>query len=121
MRTSPSTSSLYSEKSTKVCLVLNPLHIVLTPIVCAAGAKGRAAFCNVPTVPKEKRKETDYSEYPLTPHGEMLFALMRSGICSYPHPIVGMQFFETAARYADFFKVRKEFVLPLLEAMVDAR
>ncbi|KAH8092595.1 ARM repeat-containing protein [Cristinia sonorae] len=86
------------------------------------GSKGRAAFCLTPAaVAKEKRKETDYSEYPLTRHGEMLYALMRSGISSYPHKTVAMQFFETAARYGDFFKVRKECIVPTLQAMLDAR
>lgn len=86
-----------------------------------AGGKGRAAFCHAPAVPKEERKQTDYSDYPLTEHGEMLFALVQSGISSYPHPAVAMQFFETAARYGDFFKVRRQCIMPTLQAMVDAR
>ncbi|THH18865.1 hypothetical protein EUX98_g8885 [Antrodiella citrinella] len=86
------------------------------------GSKGRAAFCQTPAaVAKEKRKETDYSEYPLTRHGEMLYALMQSGISSYPHKAVAMQFFETAARYGDFFKVRKDCIVPTLRAMLDTR
>jgi exportin-T len=72
-------------------------------------------------VDKERRKATDYSEYPLTTHGEMLYALVQSGISSYPHCTVGLQFFETVARYTDFFKVRKECIIPTLEAMVDGR
>lgn len=64
---------------------------------------------------------TDYSEYPLTPHGEMLYALVQSGICSYPYRPVALQYFETVARYTDFFKVRKECIIPVLEAMVDIR
>jgi len=51
----------------------------------------------------------------------MLYALVQSGISSYPHRTVSLQFFETVARYTDFFKVRKECVIPTLEAMVDAR
>lgn len=35
--------------------------------------------------------------------------------------MVVMQFFETVVRYADFFKVRKDCVVPTLESMVDAR
>ncbi|PPQ68668.1 hypothetical protein CVT25_012322 [Psilocybe cyanescens] len=85
------------------------------------GGKGRAAFCQTPAVEKEKRKSTDYSEYPLTAHGEMLFALVQSGIASFPNRTVALQFFETVSRYADFFKVRKECILPTLEAMVDTR
>ncbi|KDQ59267.1 hypothetical protein JAAARDRAFT_127823 [Jaapia argillacea MUCL 33604] len=60
-----------------------------------SGGKGRAAFCQAPVVPREKRKETDYSEYPLTHHGEMLYTLVSSGISGYPHRTVAMQFFET--------------------------
>lgn len=70
---------------------------------------------------KEKRKATDYSEYPLTTHGEMLYALVQSGISSYPHRTVSLQYFETVARYTDFFKIRKECIIPTLEAMVDSR
>ncbi|KZT72996.1 ARM repeat-containing protein [Daedalea quercina L-15889] len=73
-----------------------------------SGSKGRAAFCQSSSVAKEKRKEADYSEFPLTSHGEMLYAMIESGISGYPHKTVVMQFFETAARYGDFFKVRKE-------------
>ncbi|KAG6331220.1 hypothetical protein ID866_7869 [Astraeus odoratus] len=89
--------------------------------VSKSGGKGRAAFCLAPAVPKDKKKEVDYSEYPLTPHGEILLALVQSGISAYPHRAVVMQFFETAARYGDFFKVRKDCIMPTLEAMVDAR
>ncbi|KAI0671757.1 ARM repeat-containing protein [Trametes maxima] len=82
------------------------------------GGKGRAAFCQAPSVQRDKRKETDYSEYPLTSHGEMLYALIQSGISAYPHKTVVMQFFETAARYGDFFKVRKECIMPTLQSML---
>ncbi|KDR76202.1 hypothetical protein GALMADRAFT_247461 [Galerina marginata CBS 339.88] len=85
------------------------------------GGKGRAAFCQAPAVEKEKRKAADYSEYPLTTHGEMLFALVQSGVASYPNRTVALQFFETVSRYTDFFKVRKECIIPTLEAMVDTR
>lgn len=89
--------------------------------IVKTGGKGRAAFCVAPVVPKEKRREVDYSEYPLTPHGEMLLALVQSGISAFPHRVVVMQFFETVARYGDFFKIRKECIVPTLEAIVDAR
>lgn len=85
------------------------------------GGKGRAAFCQAPVVAKEKRKETDYSEYPLTTHGEMLLALVQSGVSRYPNRSVVMQFFETASRYGDFFKIRKECIMPTLEAFIDPR
>ncbi|THH14212.1 hypothetical protein EW146_g6092 [Bondarzewia mesenterica] len=86
------------------------------------GGKGRSAFCQAPAVvAKEKRKETDYSSFPLTVHGEMIFALIQSGISAYPNRTVVMQFFETVVRYGDFFKVRKECIVPTLESMVGAR
>ena len=47
--------------------------------------------------------------------------LVRSRISAYPHPAVAAQFFETVQRYSDFFKVRKEWVLPALEAFLDSR
>jgi exportin-T len=92
-----------------------------------AGGKGRAAFCHAPILSdKEKlasvdKKKIDYSEFPLTSHGEMLSALVQSGIASYPNRAVSLQFFETVARYPDFFKVRKACILPALEAMIDSR
>ena len=51
----------------------------------------------------------------------MMYALMQSGISAYPHKTVAMLFFETAARYGDFFKVRKECIVPTLQAMLDTR
>ncbi len=86
------------------------------------GGKGRAAFCHTPSViDKEKRKGTDYSEYALTTHGELLLTLVQSGLSGYPHRTVALQFFETVTRYTDFFKVRKECIMPTLEVMVDTR
>ena len=88
----------------------------------AGGGKGRAAFCETPAViDKDKRKLTDYSEFALTPHGQMLYTLVQSRISAYPHHTVTLQFFETATRYTDFFKVRKECIMPTLHAMVDQR
>jgi exportin-T len=85
-----------------------------------AGGKGRAAFCMSPATAndRDKRKPTDYSTYPLTSHGEMLLALVQSGIVAYPHRTVAMQFFETVARYGEFFRVRRECIVPTLEPMV---
>lgn len=86
------------------------------------GGKGRAAFCQVSVViDRERRKDVDYLAFPLTPHGEMLFGLVQSGIAGYPHRAVALQFFETVVRYPDFFKVRKSCIIPVLEAMIDSR
>ena len=119
-----STSSTYSVRSTKVRIWLLSLHSCSALMFSLAGGKGRSAFCQTPAAiskDKDKRKDVDYSEYPLTRHGEMLYLLMQSGISGYPHKTVAMQFFETAARYGDFFKVRKECIVPTLQAMLDTR
>lgn len=88
----------------------------------AGGGKGRAAFCETPTaIDRDKRKLTDYSEFALTPHGQMLYTLVQSRISAYPHHTVTLQFFETTTRYTDFFKVRKECIMPTLHAMIDQR
>ncbi|KAF7327748.1 Exportin-T [Mycena kentingensis (nom. inval.)] len=85
-------------------------------------SKGRPAFCVVPgVVAKDQKKAIDYSEFPLTPHGEMLLSLVQANIPAYPTAMVGLQFFETVSRYPDFFKVRKECILPTLEAMIGTR
>ncbi|KIJ50979.1 hypothetical protein M422DRAFT_27087 [Sphaerobolus stellatus SS14] len=98
------------------------IHLVYLYGEIYKGQKGRAAFCEVPgLIQKDKRKATDYSEFPLTPHGEMIFALVRSGVSMHPNQTVIMQFFETAARYSDFFKVRKECIVPVIEALVGTR
>ena len=83
--------------------------------------KGRSAFSQAPQVPKERRKEIDYADFPLTSHGDLLMALFETGISAYPNQAVLMQFFETVARYGDFFKVRKQYIVPALEVMIDAR
>lgn len=70
---------------------------------------------------KEKRKEHDYGTMPLTLQGELMMALIRSGVSSYPHTAVAMQFFEVVARYGDFFRVRKECIVPVLTAFIDER
>jgi len=87
------------------------------------GGKGRTAFCQVPPVDRSNKIKPvlDYSTYPLTSLGGMLLTLVQSGIASYPNKHVVLQYFETVARYTDFFKVRKECILPTLEAMIDPR
>jgi exportin-T len=87
----------------------------------SGSTKGRSAFSQAPQVPKERRKEIDYADFPLTPHGELLMMLFETGISAYPNQAVVMQFFETVARYGDFFRVRKQYIVPALEVMVDTR
>jgi exportin-T len=97
-------------------------QMLVHPFSPAGGGKGRAAFCETPAViDKDKRKLTDYSEFALTAHGQMLYTLVQSRISGYPHHTVTLQFFETTTRYTDFFKVRKECIMPTLHAMIDQR
>ncbi|KAG8733054.1 pre-tRNA nuclear export protein [Ceratobasidium sp. 423] len=85
-------------------------------------SKGRAAFVTPPEeIAKDRRKSANWEAYPLTPHGEMLDALMRSRISAYPHNSVAIQYFETVGRYGDFFKVRKQYVGGVLTTLIDAR
>ncbi|CAE6461768.1 unnamed protein product [Rhizoctonia solani] len=85
-------------------------------------SKGRAAFVTPPEeIAKDKRKSANWEAYPLTPHGEMLDALMQSRISAYPHNSVAIQYFETVGRYGDFFKVRKQYVGGVLTTLIDAR
>ncbi|KAG8712895.1 pre-tRNA nuclear export protein [Ceratobasidium sp. 395] len=84
--------------------------------------RGRLAFITVPEeVAKDKKKHGNWAEYPLTPHGEMIDALMRSQISSYPNNTVAIQYFETVGRYGDFFKIRKQYVEGVLTTFIDAR
>ncbi|KAF8604237.1 KapM protein [Ceratobasidium sp. AG-I] len=85
-------------------------------------SKGRVAFVTPPEeIAKDKRKQANWADYPLTPHGEMMDALMRSQISAYPHDAVAIQYFETVGRYGDFFKVRKQYVEGVLTTFIDAR
>jgi hypothetical protein len=80
------------------------------------------AFVTLPEdITKDKRSSANWGQYPLTPHGEMLDALMRSRISAYPHNAVAIQYFETVGRYGDFFKVRKQYVEGVLTTFIDAR
>ncbi|OAQ25069.1 Xpo1-domain-containing protein [Linnemannia elongata AG-77] len=58
---------------------------------------------------------------PLTPLGECLFEMCKSGVSAYPHPSVSANFFEIACRYANFFEIRPDCIPEVLEAFVDAR
>ncbi|KAF9294429.1 pre-tRNA nuclear export protein [Mortierella antarctica] len=58
---------------------------------------------------------------PLTPLGECLFEMCKSGVSAFPHPSVSANFFEIACRYTNFFDVRPDCIPDVLEAFVDAR
>ncbi|KAF9961993.1 pre-tRNA nuclear export protein [Modicella reniformis] len=58
---------------------------------------------------------------PLTPLGECLFEMCKSGVSAYPHPSVSATFFEIACRYSNFFEICPDCIPDVLEAFVDAR
>ncbi|KAF9578132.1 pre-tRNA nuclear export protein, partial [Lunasporangiospora selenospora] len=58
---------------------------------------------------------------PLTPLGECLYEMVKSGVSAYPHPSVSANFFEIVCRYSNFFEIRPDCILEVLEAFVDAR
>ena len=70
---------------------------------------------------QSKPETVDYSQYPLTPLGQLLVLCMTSGVSTYPHPSVTLQYFEICVRYADFWKSRPGTVQPVFEAMLDTR
>jgi exportin-T len=67
------------------------------------------------------KEVVDYEGFPLTPLGQLLTFCISSGIASYPHPSVTLQYFEIAVRYVDFWKSKPATVKPMFEAMLDAR
>ena len=68
-----------------------------------------------------RKPRLNYENYPLTAHGELMMAVVQSGVSSFPHSTVVMQFFEAVGRYGDFFRTRKEGASPVLSAFIDVR
>lgn len=46
---------------------------------------------------------------------------MTSGISSYPHPSVTLQYFEIIVRYIEFWKAKPETLPGLFEALLDGQ
>ncbi len=67
------------------------------------------------------RDRIDYTQYPLTPLGQLLNLCMTVGVASFPHPSVPLQYFEIGVRYGDFWRSRPGSIQPMLEAMLDTR
>ena len=67
------------------------------------------------------KDKVEYEQYPLTVLGQLLSLCMTSGIVSYPHASVTLQYFETAVRYVEFWRSKPGTVQPILEAMLDLR
>ncbi|TXT13691.1 hypothetical protein VHUM_01058 [Vanrija humicola] len=72
-------------------------------------------------IPLDPNAKIDFEQYPLTPLGQLLTLCMSSGLSSYPHPSVPLQFFEIAVRYVDFWKIKQGAVQPMFEALLDHR
>jgi exportin-T len=69
-------------------------------------------------LPNAKKPKLNYPDYPLTAHGQLMMALIQSNIYKHPHPLAIMQFFEAIGRYGDFFRTRKEYIGPVLDAFI---
>nr|XP_019043552.1 exportin-T [Kwoniella bestiolae CBS 10118]OCF22482.1 exportin-T [Kwoniella bestiolae CBS 10118] len=67
------------------------------------------------------KENFDYDQYPLSPLGELLKRCMASGISTYPHPSVTLQYFEISVRYVEFWKYKAEAIQPMFEAILDGR
>jgi exportin-T len=85
-------------------------------------SSGRSTPTNGDIEQRSSSKEKiDYSQYPLTPLGQLLTLCMTSGILTYPHPSVLLQYFETAVRYVEFWKSKPGSVQPVFQALLDQR
>jgi exportin-T len=71
--------------------------------------------------PASNKAEVNYQQFPLTTLGQLLTLCMESGVSSYPHPSVTLQYFEICVRYVEFWKARTGSIQPAFEAMLDTR
>jgi exportin-T len=71
--------------------------------------------------PASNKAEVNYQQFPLTTLGQLLTLCMESGVSSYPHPSVTLQYFEICVRYVEFWKARTGSIQPAFEAMLDQR
>ncbi|GAA5834356.1 hypothetical protein JCM11251_007967 [Rhodosporidiobolus azoricus] len=90
----------------------------------AISAVGPSAFVLVPQeelvrAKKETDHRIDYKQYPLSPLGAMMLRACDSKVIEHPHPAVGLQMFEVAVRYSEFFKICPEFITVLLPSFLD--
>ncbi|WWD20310.1 exportin-T [Kwoniella shandongensis] len=69
----------------------------------------------------DNKDKFDYEQYPLSPLGQLLTRCMSSGISTYPHPSVTLQYFEIFVRYVEFWKSKTEAIQPMFEAILDNR
>lgn len=76
---------------------------------------------NVDLGPNANNDRLEYEQFPLSPLGELLTRCMTSGISSYPHPSVTLQYFEIIVRYIEFWKAKPETLPGLFEALLDGK
>jgi len=67
------------------------------------------------------KDRVDYSQFPLTPLGQLLNLCHTVGIANYPHPSVVLEYFWIAVRYVEFWKAKDGMIQPMFEAMLDQR
>ena len=72
-------------------------------------------------LPNAKKPKLNYPDYPLTAHGQLMMALVRSNLYKHSHPFVIAHFFEAIGRYGEFFRVRKECIGPVLDAFIGSK
>jgi exportin-T len=86
---------------------------------------GLFAYVIVPSEEKGKSQKfdhrIDYTQFPLSPLGEIMLRVAKSNITSWPHPSVPLQFFECAVRYHDFFQLVPDCIPNVLSAFLDQR
>lgn len=90
----------------------------------AVSGQGSGAFVVVPALEVQKSKadvayKIDYTQFPLSPLGEMMLRACRSKIVAHPHASVSLQFFEVAVRYHEFFKLCPEYIQQILPSFLD--
>lgn len=59
-----------------------------------------------------------YDQKPLSPLGQLIETVIKSGIINHDHPAVSLQYFEMIVRYSEIINARKELIEPILSAFV---
>lgn len=56
-----------------------------------------------------------------SPVAVMLTKMIKSGVCSYPHPAIPLIYFEVIVRYIQFYQHNPDYIPIVLESFIDAR
>lgn len=88
-------------------------------------AFGTSAFVLVPSKDQGKLKQydnkVDYTQYPLSPLGDIILRVVKSPISEFPHPSVLLMYFESVVRYHDIFQLAPECIPIVLSVFLDHR